>query len=193
MTKINYYWQHDRKGRFSSFKTRIQNFGRWLKEMIFWLGVTAMITYIFVIPFGVHTVKVTVATFERWTAPTTYAANRTTAKNAQVQLIKLKGNTTPEIMESISRYARLYNVDEKLMLNIIECESRFQIEAVNTKAKVGVDKGLAQINTYYHEKDMKRMGLDIHSANDNVEYMAYLMSLHGTSDYKASRHCWSRL
>lgn len=131
---------------------------------------------------------------ENATAPTTFAqeSGTSTPERKQVDLIKVEGDTTPEIMEAISRYARLYKVDEALMKKIIRCESRFKIKARNTETVVGVDVGLGQINTYYHDKQMKRMGLDIRNVTDNIEYMAYLMAKNGTSDYQASKRCWNK-
>ena len=52
------------------------------------------------------------------------------------------------------------------------------------------DIGACQISLTYHEKQTKKMGLDvINSLEDNVRYAKYLYDKNGTRDWKASYNC----
>lgn len=185
--------KRDNRGRFTNLRRKVRTFVRTL-AITYCIGFTSTVLVIA----GLANLGTTAHQMFQWlenaSAPTTYAQGSGTSTPAgkPIKLIKVEGDTTPEIMEAISRYARLYKVDETLMKKIIRCESRFKIKARNTEAVVGVDVGLGQINTFYHDKEMKRMGLDIRNVTDNIEYMAYLMAKNGTSDYQASKHCWSK-
>ena len=98
-----------------------------------------------------------------------------------------------QLIESLSTK---YKVDYKLVNKIITCESSMYSSAVNenissTTGKVwSRDWGLLQINDYYHEKVMSKIGLDIHNEYDSLEYGIMLLSKVGTSPWKASSKCW---
>ncbi len=52
------------------------------------------------------------------------------------------------------------------------------------------DVGVCQISLKYHEKQTKKMGLDvINSLEDNVKYAKYLYDKNGARDWKASYNC----
>lgn len=97
------------------------------------------------------------------------------------------------LQSQIDRLSHKYNVDPNLASKIIRCESSNIAHATGTLAKVGIDVGYWQINTYYHLETARKMGLDIYNPVDNLEYGAWLMSKHGTQPWSASEHCWSVL
>lgn len=54
------------------------------------------------------------------------------------------------------------------------------------------DIGQCQINEYYHGETAKKMGIDIHSFNGNIQFANYLYIKNGTRDWEASRSCWDK-
>lgn len=100
------------------------------------------------------------------------------------------------IDELITKYSKEYTVDEVLVRKIISCESSMYGEAVNhNKDKNGVvwstDWGLMQVNDYFHEATMSKLGLDVHSTIDSLKYGIMMLKSQGTSPWKASQKCWS--
>lgn len=111
------------------------------------------------------------------------------AKEAKVIPIKT-------LESEVERLSTLYQVDKKLAMSILECESSFNPNAVNyNKAKDGTvwstDLSYWQINDYFHEDIMSRQGLDINNPWDNLEYGFILLRDKGTQPWKASSKCWS--
>jgi hypothetical protein len=94
----------------------------------------------------------------------------------------------------ITRLSAEYKVDEKLVRAIIKCESSMYGSAINHNKIDGVvwssDFGLMQINDYYHEKTMEKLGFDIRNEFDSLKYGIILLSTQGTSPWKASSKCW---
>jgi hypothetical protein len=109
------------------------------------------------------------------------------------------GVTIPEevMSEIITKYSTEYGVDEVLVRKIISCESSMYGEAVNhNKDKNGVvwstDWGLMQVNDYFHEATMSKLGLDVHNTIDSLKYGIMMLKSQGTSPWKASVKCWSK-
>jgi len=82
---------------------------------------------------------------------------------------------------------------------IIKCESTNNPNAIgkNISKETGEvwsrDYGLMQVNDYYHEEEMNRMGLDIRDPKDSLEYGLYLYRRDGTKHWKSSAYCWSKI
>jgi len=95
----------------------------------------------------------------------------------------------------IEALATKYGVDVSVANRIIKCESSFKENAFNKNIKDGVhwstDFGYFQVNDFFHEKEMIKIGLDIHTPNDNLEYGFYLLQRDGTRHWKASSKCWN--
>jgi len=95
----------------------------------------------------------------------------------------------------IEALATKYRVDVSVANRIIKCESSFKENAFNKNIKDGVhwstDFGYFQVNDFFHEKEMIKIGLDIHTPNDNLEYGFYLLQRDGTRHWKASSKCWN--
>lgn len=83
-----------------------------------------------------------------------------------------------------------YGLNENLVRRIIQCESGFVKDAIGTKAVVGKDIGLFQLNTYYHKNTMLSRGMDIYDPKDNLEYGFMLLNKEGVKPWEASSKCW---
>lgn len=68
-----------------------------------------------------------------------------TAKSSQITWEQYN-----EIAQAVRDTARRHGVDEKKALQIFGCESGFYPRAHNAKNRRGVDRGIAQINSYHH-------------------------------------------
>lgn len=93
--------------------------------------------------------------------------------------------------ELITQYSNEYNVNEKLVRDIIHCESNFNPNAINKEAVIGEDVGLFQLNSYYWQEVMAGMGWDIYNKEDNIEAGVWLLSVSGKDPWVHSKHCWS--
>lgn len=103
---------------------------------------------------------------------------------------------TRTLDSEITRLAKQYSVNEKKVRRVIACESQMYGSAVNhnldSSGKVwSSDYGPMQINDYFHEDTMRKLGLDIHNQWDSLEYGFILISKGGYKYWKASSGCWS--
>jgi len=96
----------------------------------------------------------------------------------------------PSLQSEIDRLSIKYSVDSSLASRIIKCESSNKPNAIGTLAVVGKDVGYWQLNTYFHEESAIKMGLDIYTPEDNLEYGFWLLSTQGSRHWNASRACW---
>jgi hypothetical protein len=78
---------------------------------------------------------------------------------------------------------------QKILKAIIDCESSNR-HVIGTLAKVGVDIGKCQINTYWHSERAEQMGLNLFDPDDNMEYCLYLFEEEGVRPWKSSQVCW---
>jgi len=78
---------------------------------------------------------------------------------------------------------------QKILKAIIDCESNNR-HVIGTLAKVGVDIGKCQINTYWHLDRAEEMGLNLLDPDDNMEYCLYLFEEEGVRPWKSSQVCW---
>ena len=97
----------------------------------------------------------------------------------------------------IHRLSLKYQVSEELVRKIGKCESSLYKSAVNeNKLKDGTvwsrDWGFLQVNDYYHEADMLKIGLHIKDWRDSLEYGILLLSKGDPYQiWSASESCWS--
>ena len=96
--------------------------------------------------------------------------------------------------DEITYYWNIYHPDVSTttIKKIIECESHGQQSARNYKAVVGVDVGLMQLNTYFHQKQAAQEGLDIYTEAGNLTYGFELMKAQGSKPWYWSKGCWSK-
>ena len=80
------------------------------------------------------------------------------------------------------------------MQKIAFCESRNRQFDKNGAVMRGVvnnkDVGIFQINERYHLSDSKKMGINIHTVDGNLEYARHLYESQGTQPWSSSRPCW---
>lgn len=92
----------------------------------------------------------------------------------------VEATTSPEyIKKQISFYVDKYNVSEKLMNKIIQCESGFYWKAWNKKDPHGGAKGIAQFLQPTFDKWSELAGIknaDIWDVDNQLETMAYMLS-----------------
>jgi len=89
-----------------------------------------------------------------------------------------------------------YFSDIPIMADIAYCESRYRQYEPNGELFRGVvnnsDVGIMQINEYYHLEDSKKLGLDVHTVEGNMEYARHLYNTQGVQPWKSSAPCWNK-
>jgi hypothetical protein len=80
---------------------------------------------------------------------------------------------------------------QKILKAIIDCESSNR-HVIGTLAKVGIDIGKCQINSYWHGDRAEEMGLNLFDPKDNMEYCLYLFEEEGVRPWKSSQVCWQQ-
>ena len=97
---------------------------------------------------------------------------------------------------STEEAVREYFKDIPVMIQVARCESTFRHTLKNGTVLRGevdsADTGVMQINTRYHGKRAKELGLNLYNLEDNMAYARYLYEKKGTQPWKASAPCWSR-
>ncbi len=80
------------------------------------------------------------------------------------------------------------------MIKVAYCESRFRQFDKDGSLFRGIvnssDVGVMQINTYYHEKTAKKLGLDLSTIEGNLAYAKNLYEREGTTPWMSSSPCW---
>ncbi len=99
--------------------------------------------------------------------------------------------------KNVERFIADYFADIPIMAKIAKCESRnrhLDSRGQVLKGEVTpLDRGVMQINLYYHEKTAEKLGLDVHDLDDNVAYARYLYEKQGAKPWMSSSACWSKL
>ena len=105
----------------------------------------------------------------------------------------------PKTLDSeIDRLSIKYGVATSTIRAVAKCESQLYGDAVNYNRLPdgtiwSVDRFDLQINDYYHEDSMKKLGLDYYNRWDSLESGVRMMSEQGLTPWKASAGCWSKL
>ncbi len=98
--------------------------------------------------------------------------------------------------KNVERFVEDYFSDMPIMAKIAKCESRNRHLGADGQVlrgeKTPLDRGVMQINLYYHEATAKKMGLDLHDLDDNVAYARYLYEKQGAKPWMSSSACWSK-
>ena len=95
------------------------------------------------------------------------------------------------VEEKIEIQATKLSLNPKLVKKIVNCESKGKQIARGHLAVVGVDIGVFQLNSHFHEVKAKEKGFDIYDEDDNIAYGLWLMKKEGTMPWKSSRLCWN--
>jgi len=98
--------------------------------------------------------------------------------------------------KNVERFVEDYFADIPIMSKIAYCESRnrhLDKKGDILKGEITpLDRGVMQVNLYYHEETARKMGLDLHNIDDNVAYARYLYEKSGAKPWMSSSHCWSK-
>ncbi len=98
--------------------------------------------------------------------------------------------------KNVERFINDYFADIPILAEIAKCESRYRqfnsSGAVLKGNKNRYDRGVMQINVWYHAKDMEKLGLDAHNLDDNVAYARYLYEKEGAKPWLSSSACWAK-
>ena len=90
---------------------------------------------------------------------------------------------------------RNYFADTPILIKVSWCESKLKQFKKNGALVRGEltpeDVGAMQINEYFHLKDSKKLGFDIHTLEGNLAYAKYLYEKKGTQPWSASKYCWT--
>lgn len=98
--------------------------------------------------------------------------------------------------KNVERFIEDYFADMPIMAKIAKCESRNR--HYNSRGEVlrgektPLDRGVMQINLFYHAATAEKMGLDVHDIDDNVAYARYLYEKSGAKPWMSSSPCWSK-
>ena len=98
--------------------------------------------------------------------------------------------------KNVEKFVKDYFTDIPLMSKIAYCESRNRhfdkSGQVLRGEKTSLDRGVMQINLYFHGETAKKMGLDLHDIDDNLAYARYLYQKQGAKPWMSSSACWSK-
>ena len=98
--------------------------------------------------------------------------------------------------KNVEKFINDYFADVPILAKIAKCESRYRhynsvgnvLRGVENKS----DRGVMQINIYYHGKTAEKLGLDVHNLDDNVAYARYLYEKEGAKPWMSSSACWAK-
>src|SRR3989338_6522905 len=97
---------------------------------------------------------------------------------------------------TVEEYVRNYFSDIPIMIEIAKCESRFRQYDKNGNVLRGeennLDRGVMQINEFYHGEDSDKLGYEILSIEGNTSYARHLYEKYGVRPWKSSAKCWSK-
>jgi hypothetical protein len=95
------------------------------------------------------------------------------------------------VQQELARELAMEIQKGKILKAIIACESSNR-HVIGTLAKVGIDIGKCQINTYWHKERAESMGLDLYDPEDNMDYCLFLFESEGVKPWKSSQLCWQQ-
>lgn len=98
--------------------------------------------------------------------------------------------------ENIEKFVSDYFADIPILAEIAKCESRYRhfnsSGTVLKGSQNSYDRGVMQINIFYHAKILEKLGLDAHDLDDNVRYARYLYEKEGAKPWLSSSACWAK-
>ena len=96
----------------------------------------------------------------------------------------------------VEEYVRNYFSDIPIMIEIARCESQFRQYNKDGVVLRGVvndlDRGVMQINEYYHNDTSDKLGYDILTIEGNTAYARALFEKSGVKPWASSSRCWAK-
>lgn len=93
-------------------------------------------------------------------------------------------------------YVKKYFSDIPIMIEVAKCESRFRQYDANGNVLRGeinyLDRGVMQINQFYHEDNSGKLGYDLLTIEGNTAYARHLYEMYGLRPWKSSAPCWAK-
>jgi hypothetical protein len=124
------------------------------------------------------------------------ASSTTGAQIEEVKEIRSEDYLPITDPKNVEKFVNDYFADIPVMAEIARCESTYRHYTSNGQVLRGVennsDRGVMQINLWYHEETAKELGLDLHKIDDNVAYARYLYEKQGAKPWMASSPCWAK-
>lgn len=115
------------------------------------------------------------------------------AQTAKIQLQTEKLSKTEKSI-TVEEYVRNYFSDIPVMVEIAKCESRFRQHdesgGVIHGEKNYLDRGVMQINEFYHNENSLKLGFNIMTLEGNTAYARYLFERYGVKPWNSSYGCW---
>jgi hypothetical protein len=97
---------------------------------------------------------------------------------------------------TVEEYVRNYFSDVPVLVEVAKCESRFRQHDENGEVlrgeKNSSDRGVMQINEYFHNENSQKLGFDILTLEGNTAYARYLLGKYGLKPWKSSGKCWGK-
>jgi len=97
--------------------------------------------------------------------------------------------------KNVERFIEDYFADIPVLQKIAFCESTFR--HVNSDGSIrrgkvnSYDVGVMQINTMYHAKEAKALGMDLETLDGNVAFARHLYEREGSKPWNSSSKCWN--
>ena len=96
----------------------------------------------------------------------------------------------------MEEYVRNYFSDIPIMIEIAKCESNFRQYDGDGDVLRGekniLDRGVMQINEYFHNENSEKLGFDILTLEGNTSYGRYLFEKYGVKPWISSSKCWGK-
>ena len=123
------------------------------------------------------------------------------------QIIQTKAEVLPSGSQSeniektdkkitVEEYVRNYFSDIPVIIEIARCESRFRQYDKDGNVLRGeqnsLDRGVMQINEYYHNDSSEKLGYNILTLEGNTSYTRYLFEKYGVKPWMSSSKCWGK-
>ncbi len=98
--------------------------------------------------------------------------------------------------KNVEKFVKDYFADIPLLAKIASCESHYRQYDSNGEVLRGkqnsYDRGVMQINIWYHQETAEQMGLNLNKIDDNVAFARYLYEKFGAKPWVSSSPCWSK-
>ncbi len=121
--------------------------------------------------------------------------NPLSSTTASTTVVQLNDSGVQAPQKTVGEIVKDYFKDDPIMAKVAWCESRnrqWNKDGSIFRGKVNPsDVGVMQINTYYHEKKAKEMGIDLMTLEGNLKYGKYLYEKEGTTPWNSSSPCWA--